>query len=338
MDLIGAPLVIKAQRLGAPSRPGTRHEDGRGQRRFPGWYNDVRLPGHLIVENAIHNLDGCDWLAGCRPASSCGHGKRWLPKPMSAGTVMMDGFSEEYVYENSMHLEYSQLYPHTRALQELPTRMWFVVYGEKGSISLDYSPWTFYAISGDGDPVDHHGPQGANLTVSAHDDFVRAVRESRETVADIKVAATAAHTSIMGREAVYQRRMVTWDEMDVTVKHSAKGGSFHCSSPPRVPSELIAAYPEQLNALHSESSLNPDPTTPSLSACESRTDHFELHEPGGESRLPSLHVCSLSRNETEPARTGIAGQGPPLPFANPRVGCPRVCESSAQAQTAGRCG
>ena len=216
--LIGTPLVIKAQRHSTPSRPGTRREGGSGlQRRFPGWYNDVELSGDLIVENSIHNLDVCNWLAGSRPVSVYGHGKRYLPEPMPAGTVMMDGFSVEYIYNNDMHLDYSQLYLHPRALKILPSGMWFVIYGEKGTIELDYSSWTYYDIYGDSEPVEHKGVEGLDLTEEAHNDFVRAVRENRRPIADIEVAATAALTSIMGREAIYQRRMVTWDEMGVTL-------------------------------------------------------------------------------------------------------------------------
>ena len=216
--LIGTPLVIKAQRHSTPSRPGTRREGGTGQqRRFPGWYNDVKLSGDLIVENAIHNLDVCNWLTGSRPVSVYGHGKRYLPEPMPAGTVMMDGFSVEYIYRNDMHLDYSQLYLHPRALKKLPNGMWFVVYGEKGTIELDYSSWTFYDIYGDSAPVEHQAPEGIDLTEAAHNDFVRAIRDNHRPVADIDVAATAALTSIMGREAIYQRRMVTWDEMGVSI-------------------------------------------------------------------------------------------------------------------------
>ena len=216
--LIGTPFVIKAQRHSTPSRPGTRREGGSGQqRRFPGWYNDVKLSGDLIVENAIHNLDVCNWLAGSRPVSVYGHGKRYLPETIPAGTVMMDGFSVEYVYRNDMHLDYSQLYLHPRALRKLPSGMWFIIYGEKGTIELDYSSWTFYEIYGDSEPVEHQAPEDIDLTEAAHNDFVGAIRENRRPVADIEVAATAALTGIMGREAIYQRRMVTWDEMGVSV-------------------------------------------------------------------------------------------------------------------------
>ncbi|HUG81237.1 MAG TPA: Gfo/Idh/MocA family oxidoreductase [Bryobacterales bacterium] len=216
--LIGRPLVIKAQRHSTPSKPGTRREGGSGQeRRFPGWYNDVKLSGDLIVENAVHNIDVCNWLAGSRPVSAFGHGKRYLPEPMPAGTVMMDGFSVEYIYQNDMHLDYSQLYLHPRKLKKLPNGMWFIVYGEKGAIELDYGMWTFYDMYGDAEPVEHKPTEEIDLTDAAHDDFVRAIRENRKPMADIETAAIAALTGIMGREAIYQRRMVTWDEMGVEI-------------------------------------------------------------------------------------------------------------------------
>ncbi len=216
--LIGKPLVIKAQRHSTPARPGARSDGGSGQqRRFPGWYNDVKLSGDLIVENSVHNLDVCNWLAGSHPVSAFGHGKRYLPEPMPAGTVMMDGFSVEYVYDNDMHLDFSQLYFHPRTLKKLPNGMWFIVYGETGAIELDYRSWTHYEMYGDAEPAVHKADEGVDLTDAAHDDFVRAIRENREPRAGIETAVISALTGIMGREAIYGRRMVTWDEMGVAI-------------------------------------------------------------------------------------------------------------------------
>jgi hypothetical protein len=47
--------------------------------------------------------------------------------------------------------------------------------------------------------------------------FFQAVREKKRPFADIEVGAVAALTAIMGREAIYQRRMVTWKEMGVEI-------------------------------------------------------------------------------------------------------------------------
>ena len=135
---------------------------------------------------------------------------------MPAGTVMMDGISVEYIYQNDMHLDYSQLYLHPRKLEKLPNGIWFVVYGEKGAIELNYGSWTFYDMHGDAEPVEH-AAEDIDLTEAAHNDFLRAIREGRKPVADIETAAVAALTGIMGRESIYQRRMVTWDELGVSI-------------------------------------------------------------------------------------------------------------------------
>lgn len=49
---------------------------------------------------------------------------------------MMDGFSVEYVYDNDIHLDYSQLHLHPRPLKSLATNQWYIVFGEKGAIDL----------------------------------------------------------------------------------------------------------------------------------------------------------------------------------------------------------
>jgi hypothetical protein len=45
--------------------------------------------------------------------------------------------------------------------------------------------------------------------------FFDCVRTGKKPFADIDVAATAALTAIMGREAIYRKRVMTWDEMGV---------------------------------------------------------------------------------------------------------------------------
>ena len=52
---------------------------------------------------------------------------------MPAGTLMMDGFSVEYIYENDMHLDYSQLYMHPRALKAMRGGQWYIVFRLQGS-------------------------------------------------------------------------------------------------------------------------------------------------------------------------------------------------------------
>jgi myo-inositol 2-dehydrogenase/D-chiro-inositol 1-dehydrogenase len=205
--VLGEPFVIKAQRHSTPIKP-------QAEQARPAWYKDVKLSGDLIVENAVHNLDVCNWVAGSRPESAFGHGKKYFPKPIPAGTLMMDGFSVEYVYENDMHLDYSQLYLHPRSLKELANGQWYIVFGEKGAINLEKG--LFYQHGSD-EVRELIAPALRDASEDAMTQFYRAIRENRKPVADVTVAATAALTAIMGREAIYRRRMVTWKELGVTV-------------------------------------------------------------------------------------------------------------------------
>lgn len=206
VQAIGTPFVIKAQRHSTPPEPGK-------ERDRPAWYLDVKRSGDLIVENAVHNLDVCNWAARSRPVSAYGHGKKYLPKTIPAGSVMMDGFSVSYIYENDMHLDYSQLYLHPRQMKELRNGQWYIVFGEKGSLEINGG--MLYPMHGE--PAKYFTPEIENGKEDAMEQFFKAIREGTKPYADIVIAATAALTAIMGREAIYRRKMVTWREMGVEV-------------------------------------------------------------------------------------------------------------------------
>jgi predicted dehydrogenase len=215
--ILGKVFVVKAQRHSTPQKPRERTREGRGQDRLrPAWYDDVKLSGDLIVENAVHNIDASNWLIGSRPVSAYGRGKKYLPETIPAGTIMMDGFSVEYIHENDTHVDYSQLYLHPGSLKELKNGQWYVIFGEKGAIELSHSSWTFHEMYGDAPPRVFE-PAEDDLTLAAQKDFFACIRENRKPFGDVKVGATAALTTIMGREAIYKRRMVTWEELGVEV-------------------------------------------------------------------------------------------------------------------------
>jgi len=205
--IIGDEFVIKAQRHSTPLSPAA--ELAR-----PEWYKDVKRSGDLIVENAVHNLDVCNWVAGSRPVSAYGHGKKYFPKPIPAGTLMMDGFSVEYIYDNDVHLDYSQLYMHPRSLKVLRGGQWYIIFGSKGAVDL--TEGILYPLD-TSDPVQLMNPQDRGEKENATSEFYACIRENRKPFADVKVAATAALTAIMGREAIYRRRSVTWKELGVSV-------------------------------------------------------------------------------------------------------------------------
>lgn len=204
---IGQPFVIKAQRHSNPVNP-------ESERARPAWYKDVKRSGDLIVENAVHNLDVCNWVANSHPASAYGHGKKYFPTPQPAGTLMMDGFSVEYIYENDMHLDYSQLYMHPRSLRDLPNGQWYMIFGSKAT--MDLTKGVVYPL-GEGQPKELIAASERGEKEDAVTQFFASIREKRQPFADVKVAATAALTAILGREAIYRRRSVDWKDLGVTV-------------------------------------------------------------------------------------------------------------------------
>jgi predicted dehydrogenase len=207
--IAGDILAIKAQRHSTPPPPGEVRDR-------PAWYLDVKQSGDLIVENSVHNLDMCNWIAGCHPVSACGHGKTYLPKPTPAGERMMDGFSVQYVYESDINVDFTQYYFHPRGLKNLPNGQWYEIFGEKGTVEFTHTDGLFYPMQG-GESVAVVKPESLKAKEDAMGDFMACIRENRKPFAGIEVAATAALTAIMGREAIYQKRMVSWKELGVDI-------------------------------------------------------------------------------------------------------------------------
>jgi predicted dehydrogenase len=215
--IAGRTYIVKAHRHGGRSRARDGGPEQTAQQRTRAeWYADVKRSGDLIVENAVHNIDACNWISNSRPVSAYGHGKKYFPQPVPPGTVMMDGFSVEYIYENEMHCDYSQISFHPRHLRTLPSGMWYTVFGEKGSVYLTHSSATLYDLYGEAEPRNML-PEGIGERDTATADFFACVRDNRQPFADVRVGAVAALTAIMGREAIYKGRSVTWKELGVEV-------------------------------------------------------------------------------------------------------------------------
>lgn len=208
--IIGRTLIIKAQRHSTASP-----EQEKGH--LPEWYFDPNVSGDRIVENGVHNLDVCNWIADSRPVSAYGFGKTYLPTPKPPGEEYMDGYSVMYMYENEINLTYSEAKLHPRGLKELANGQWYVVFGEKGAVTIKRGSALFYEMYSEGEARELLTPEQQTAKENAMGDFYTSIRENRQPFADIRVAATAALTTIMGRKAIYERRMVTWKELGVSI-------------------------------------------------------------------------------------------------------------------------
>jgi predicted dehydrogenase len=208
--VIGKVLWVKAQRHSTISQTGQDTLAGRE------WYYDVKRSGDRIVENGVHNIDVCNWIIDSRPVAAFGFGKVYLPKPMPAGTRYMNGYSVMYQYENEVNLTFSEGSLHPAGLKELASGQWWVVFGEKGAVSMKRGSGLLYEMWEKGEPRQLLTAQQEDRE-NAVEDFFACIREGRQPFADLKVGAVAALTAMMGREAIYRKRMFTWKELGVDV-------------------------------------------------------------------------------------------------------------------------
>jgi hypothetical protein len=126
----------------------------------------------------------------------------------------MDGYSLTYEYANGIKMSYSQVFFHPRTL---PAGGQFVhVYTDKGAVDL--MAGTFHSNERNVEPVEFAKPDEERPERDAHiQAFFESIRTGKQPPADITIGATAALTAILGREAIYRKRVMQWRELQVEV-------------------------------------------------------------------------------------------------------------------------
>jgi predicted dehydrogenase len=123
----------------------------------------------------------------------------------------MDGYTLSYEYANNVKMSFTQVFFHPAGLPG--GGGYFYVYGTKGA--LDVQGGKFYPRE--------KGPAVTVFTPEREDDmahlkaFYQTVLGQGKNPADITVGATAALTAVLGRESIYQKRVMEWKEFGVEV-------------------------------------------------------------------------------------------------------------------------
>ena len=178
------------------------------------WFFNASRSGDVIVEMSVHNLDVCNWVVDSRPDWAAGVGGTllWVNDP--PGRTNMDGYSLTYEYANGIKMSYSQLFFHPRTL---PAGGQFIhVYTDKGAVDL--MEGTFHSHERGVEPVVFAKPAEERAERDAHiQAFYESIRTGKKPPADITIAATAALTAILGREAIYRKQTMHWRDLKVEV-------------------------------------------------------------------------------------------------------------------------
>ena len=168
------------------------------------WSMDKVLSGDIIVEQNIHALDVCSWIADAQPLSAVGTGGRKLRK---GDDVIFDHFNLVFEYPDGLAVSFA-----SRQFGAGPGGIDNLMFGTQGAIETHY-----------GGAVKIHGKapypggdtgniymDGAVANIATFCDSIKAGKVDNVTVPP---SVRSNLTSILGRIAAYTGNKVTWDEM-----------------------------------------------------------------------------------------------------------------------------
>jgi predicted dehydrogenase len=201
---VGKIVMVKAQRHAGDD---LAHDGSSAE-----WFFNASRSGDVIVEMSVHNLDVCNWVIASYPERAAGFGGTlvWVNDP--PGRTNMDGYTLSYEYANGVKMSYIQTFFHPNGMPG--GGQFFNVYTTEGGVDLLSA--TFYPRAKGGKPVVLAPPEPPEKREMAHvAAFYAAIRGGTKPFADITVGASGALTAIMGREAIYKKKVATWSEMGV---------------------------------------------------------------------------------------------------------------------------
>ncbi len=186
---------------------GTRHT-GDLPRGTP-WYFDRARSGDNIVEQACHILDLFVWAAGGPPLRAFGSGGINLYRNQPPGRTTMDNYSVIYEFPNDVRVNFSHIYFDPAGFSGIKERVW----GEKGAIDLAAASWT--ELGGRNEVKLDTPDAGKDSTYQSLAAFISNARGRKKPLNNADSARLSTLVAMMGRKSIYEKRIVTWKEMDV---------------------------------------------------------------------------------------------------------------------------
>jgi predicted dehydrogenase len=214
-----ASTYYHATSIPYPPRPNVSPLEAR----LRNWYWDRVLTGDIMVDQNIHVVDLCNWILGSPPVKAVGTGGRNLRN--DSGDCW-DHFDVIYTYPGDVHVSFNSIQYGS------DPKMWDVAerfFGSKGAAEAHYSgpvriygeqPWQ-WAEPGQAGQV--AGESKFSTTGEFTDNLAQATPEKVKSFCESVVSgkfhnqaregAYSALAAMLGREAAYKGREITWDEL-----------------------------------------------------------------------------------------------------------------------------
>lgn len=173
------------------------------------WYFDRTRSGDIIVEQACHIIDLMVWAAGSHPLRAFGSGGINLYKNDPPGRTIMDNYSVIYEFPNDIRCEFSQIYFDPQGFSGIKER----VYGSDAAIDLATATMIHREKRGEKKlDVPDAGQDSTYLSLAA---FIDNARGKKKPLNNAESARISTLTAMLGRKSIYERRIATWEEVDV---------------------------------------------------------------------------------------------------------------------------
>jgi myo-inositol 2-dehydrogenase / D-chiro-inositol 1-dehydrogenase len=166
------------------------------------WYYFTWLCGDHIVEQHVHNIDVVNWAMKAHPVRAMGTGGRQVRTGPEWGHIY-DHFAVDFEYENGVHM-----LSMCRQQDGTAASISEALVGTKGTCQVnDYKITGARAFDGKAIKSKELSPYQQE-----HTDFIASIRKG-EPISELKFVTESTATAIMGREAAYTGKIVTFDDV-----------------------------------------------------------------------------------------------------------------------------
>lgn len=168
------------------------------------WFNIKWLSGDHILDQGVHNIDIATWFMGEHPIKGVGFGGR--ARRLTGDCF--DFFSVDYSYNNNKRMLHT-----ARQIDGTDGNVSEQIYGAKGAVLLyggdikiaDYEGNVLWEYDYEAKPVKNPYDQ-------EHIHLVESIRLNKK-INQAEDLAYSTQVAILGREAAYTGKPITWDEI-----------------------------------------------------------------------------------------------------------------------------
>ena len=168
------------------------------------WYQSMELSGDCIVEQDIHTLDVATWIAGTNPLWAAGTAGRKIRKH---GDIN-DHYNLTYGFPGEVTLQFASVKFVPGVRGEITCNAW----GTGGTLETNY----FGDVCIRGKKPYQGGNCADNYwagTVTNVKEFYEAISAGDFSNPTVAPSVTSNLTCVLGRDAVRNKKLLTWDEM-----------------------------------------------------------------------------------------------------------------------------